>query len=247
MTEENQATTEATPPATETTAAAQGAVKPADTDLDALLAGADRERLRRNPVIAGIVGDLFERRWRERQEADATEKAERDAEADRQRKRDQAQYNPVAFAEQWLGEDEQNSLRDQLDNASRKTMHGLAQDSGVKFRKEFADEIAKFSADDWGRVSAKLAGKDDREAFIAFGPAITDVVAEKRAEAMHNQFRQQELAREREAIRQEVTAATLKGTRQPSLAQARGTTATDEPPLNSPEWDRWYERKYLRR
>jgi hypothetical protein len=206
---------------------------------------ADSRELRKHPKIAGIIGSELQRAIqaeRERIKIDEGEKAARDAE---QKLRELAQSDPVTFADRWLSDAQKADVQRQLDDLHRKTRSDLATRIGAAFRE--IPEWKELTPEDMESLAKEVMGKSDDEALPVFSRAATKAVAKRMADKIVAEFKEKELAKEREAIRQEEAAKLLKNSDAPDGKPPKGTpSGLNINAMSDAEFDAYWKKKYGR-
>jgi hypothetical protein len=207
------------------------------------------DEIRKHPKFSGFVG-TEKARWQ--QEYDVQQKAKTEAEtrqALEHELEELARQNPVAFADKWLGDTEAKKAQERLTGLETKARQDIAAQVGAALHtvEEWAGVIA--DPDALAAFTMAPAGKPPEEVIPAvFGKAV-DLVAERRARARFEKWKADELPKEREALKAEITAELLSQSDRPDLvrAAARARRGSWEDLDPGPEFDREYERNVLRR
>jgi hypothetical protein len=232
------------PPAAEVEAPA-----PPPYDWRKALDEAPADELRRHPKFAGILGSekpRWQQEWTAQQQAEADRKA---AEKAREDLKQRARANPVAFADEWLGSEEAREQEERLQGLETKARQDLASQLGAALHG--IDEWAGVIADPEALSAFTLApaGKPPGQELPAIFEKAADLIAEKRARARFEKWKADELPKEREALKAEITAELLAQSDRPDLvraaARAKRGSWEDLPP--GPEFDREYARHMLGR
>jgi hypothetical protein len=230
-----------------TAAAGSAPVQAEGSDWAKFVETVSSEELRRHPRIAGIAGELAQRREAEIRRQIEQEQAEKAAQAERERLRRLRRDDPVAYAEEM-------ESRDELEAAQR-NLHRLRGETQQQFLKRITDglkslpEWGEMSQDDLAALATALVGKSDDEVLAVFTSKANDLLADKRAMKRFNEWRQKELAKEREAIRTEEAAKLLKGDARPDMMRPKGYPSKFSPAdiKDDKQFDEWYEREVLGR
>lgn len=196
--------------------------------------------------IEGVAGEKAHRKVLLAQEEWKREQEEAKVQQEREKRKRLAREAPLEFAEQFLAEEEKAEAQAELDNLKGT----LRKEFGKVIGQSFQDvpEWANFTAEDYAQLVKAVEGKDDYEAIAAYNKTMVNIIATKRAEAIHHDRWEKELAKEREAIRQEEAAKLLKQAPQPDLTKPKGTPAAVNLDAMSPkEFDAWYQRTFLDR
>lgn len=257
-------TTEGAPEATETptpseegaepTAAAPETPPAAPYDWRKALDEAPADELRKHPKFAGILGSE-KPRWQ--QEYEARKQADDEAKAAanlREQMRQKARQNPVAFADEWLGADEAKEQEERLQGLESKARQDIAAQVGAALHtvEEWKDVLADPEA--LAAFTAAPAGKKAEEVIPAAFSAATRLVGQKIGQKLFAKWKAEELTKEREAMRAEVSAELLQEGGRPDLTRAdragrRGSW--EDAPAGSKEfkegWERWRAQAAMRR
>jgi hypothetical protein len=205
----------------------------------------DARELRKHPKIAGIIGSEQQRAIQTERERIKVEEGERAAKAAEQRLRDLAQKDPVTFAEQWLSQAQKDDIQRQLDDLHRKTRSDLATAIGRAY--QGLPEWKELSQEDQEALGRAVMGKPDDEVLPLFTTHAADLVARRRAERQFNEWKTKELAKEREAIRQEEAAKLLKGSDAPDGRAPKGEPAgVNVHTMSDAEFDAYWKKKFGR-
>jgi hypothetical protein len=232
---------EAPPAVEQTTAPAEAAPVAVTPTWQELVEKADAKELRAHPKFAGILGSEIERaRQAERQRLEA-EQGTKAARAAEDRLRELARTDPVTFAEQYLSDAQRTDMQRQLDDLRGSTRREQAEAIGRALRD--VPEWQHLTQEQHEKLARELLGKTDDEVLPIFFRLASEMVADAKADQRHAQWKDKELAKEREAIRQEEAAKLLKGSEAPALAKPKGAPAgTDIPSMAKEEFDAYWER-----
>lgn len=232
------------PPAAEVEAPA-----PPPYDWRKALDEAPADEVRRHPKFAGLVGSE-KQRWQHEYEANKKAADEAAAAANlREQMRAKARAHPVEFADEWLGSEEAREQEERLQGLETKARQDLASQLGAALHG--IDEWAGVIADPEALSAFTLApaGKPPGQELPAIFEKAADLIAEKRARARFEKWKADELPKEREALKAEITAELLAQSDRPDLvraaARAKRGSWEDLPP--GPEFDREYARHMLGR
>lgn len=204
--------------------------------LEQLLEKADPEELRRHPRVAGIVGRMLAQErtaWDQQQRADQERQAREKAEAELE---ELARTQPLAFADRYLSDKDKARVQEQLATMKASTARSIVEQVGRTFGTEF-----NLTSDELAEVTKALAGKTDDEVVPTFTKTVTRIAAEREAKKLFEQWREKELPKEREALRQEEAARLLKRERGPDMSRSRGGAQIRPHLLPQEEFDKWYE------
>lgn len=216
MTDITTATTDTTL-ATEQSAAPSVEAAAAAPHL-AWLETASPDEIARNPRVAGILGSRLQnerekirREIHEEQSRAASQKAEQDLLT-------LAQQDPFTFAQTYLSKAEQERIGRETENLKASTRTEFTQQLGRSYQK--LPELNDLTPAEKETLHRAIAGKPEGEFLESFNLAMVDIAAERRANAKVAKFRDAELSKEREAIRQEEAAKRLKGSARPTLTRS---------------------------
>jgi len=242
--EEQAPSTEQVPPTTE--AAAEQGEQPAEQEIEwsvieKALDKVPADQLRKHKRFAGILGGTL-------QQAQATwEQNRKNEEARVARERveqefiELAQNDPIAFAERFQSQHEADVARRQLENLRQETaqkyMHQIGQSVGNTFN---------LTPEDVAKIGEELAGKSDDEVLPAFNMAAIKLVTAREAARMFEEWRNKELPKERDAIKQELAGNALKGQPAPSIRRSVPPGNIKPHQLPEKEFDAWYEQNVLK-
>lgn len=247
-------TTEATPAPQDAPAAeAPPAAPPVDTTPAWVRAldEADPKELRRHPRFAGVLGaemDRLKRTWETDAQRQHQERASKDAEA---RLLELARTDPDAFAERYLTDHERSRIQSDMDALRKNARSEIAQMVGRAF--QGVPEWVEFSEREYEEMAQALQGKSEDEVIAVWNAKALDLVAEKRAtkrfDERFQKWRETELAKEREAIRQEEAQKLRTEVPSPDMSRPRRTASALHPLYQrlvdtpvGPEYDAAYER-----
>lgn len=229
--------------APEATTAAEPAPQAATPTWQEVLDKVDSKELRKHPKLAGILGSETQtaiQRERERIQHEEGEKAARAAE---QRLRDLAQRDPVQFAEQWLTDQQRTDVQRQLNEMGAKARSDLAKRIGQAAAA--LPEWKELTQEDHEKLARALAGKGEDEVIPVFFSTVADLVTDRRAERRKEDWKAKELAKEREAIRQEERANAFKASDAPDGKAPKGTPAgTNIGAMSDKEFDEYWKKRY---
>jgi hypothetical protein len=221
----------------------QAAAPQAETPtLEQLLEKADPEELRRHPRVAGIVGRMlaqerttWDQQQRTEQERTARENAERELE-------EMAKSRPLEFADRYLTDKGKQRVQEQLATMKATTARSIVEQVGRTFGTEF-----NLTGDELAEVTKALAGKTDDEVVPTFTKTVTRLAAEREAKKLFDQWREKELPKEREALRQEEAAKLLRKDRGPDMSRSRGGAQIRPHLLSDEDFDKWYDENVTNR
>lgn len=212
--------------------------EPPTVDWQAELERADAKELRKHPKIAGMIGSELQRAVqaeRERLAKEATETAQREA---AERLERLAREDPDTFIQQWMSDQQRQKIMGQINE-----MHGKARkEMGEAIGRAFRDlpEWAELTDEDHQKLAEALSGKHDDEVLPLFNRHALELVAERRAKKQMEQWRTKELAKEREAIRQEEAAKLLRESEAPDARGPKGQARQDVGKMPQEDFDKYW-------
>ena len=248
-------TTEAPAPTTDEPTAASDAAAgapaakaeqaPAVFDLAKAIDEAPADQLRSHRKLAGIIG-AEKQRW----EAEYVQRKQAEDEARAREKadeelRDLARQYPVAFADKWLGSEEARAQQARLDGLETTAQRKIAADLGA----------ALHAIDEWRALSQEPAtaaglvqatqGTQGSATLQAFVHTAANLIAERRALSRFEKWKTDELSKERQALREEITADLLRQGDGPDLVRASRPASRgrwEDAPAGSKEFNEGWER-----
>lgn len=229
-------------PAEET---AQPPEAPKVVPFDEWIASATPDEIMRHPKIAGIHGQRLQSE-RERVKREEQERRDREAYDKAQREMEElANTDPEEFAKKYLSTKEQEKIRQN---------QKLARD---EIQKKYAEEIGRtlrvltngeeLSPEEFNRLQAAMTGKADEEAIGAFNAVAVDIIADRKLAKSMAKYRNEEMAKEREAIRAELAAEKLQNSERPDMARGTSPKPFDPTQLPPAEFSKWYAENVLNR
>ena len=245
MADEEQAPSTETPPQATTPAATEDE-QPAEQEIEwsvieKALDKVPADQLRKHKRFAGILGGTLQQAqatWEQNKKAEEARAAREKVE---QELIDLAQNDPIAFAERFQTQREADQARRQIEGlqqeTARKYMHQIGQSVGTTFN---------LSADDVAKIGEELAGKGDDEVLPAFNLAAIKLVTSREAVRMFEEWKEKELPKEREAIKQELAGNRLKGDAAPSIRRSTPPPNIKPHQLSDKDFDAWYESNVLK-
>ena len=231
-------TDEQTPPTEET------AAEP--NPVEEWLKTASPDDIMKHDRIRGIFGSRIQQE-REATEKRIAEQAQRKAREEAEAEMDRlAQEDQFAFAEKYLSKRQQDKIAADLANLKSSTRTEFAEALGRGFKS--MPETSDLTPAEQETIARAMVGVSDDDAIVKFNAAMIDVIADRRASAKVATWTASELAKEREAIRQEERAARLKTSSRPTLIR-NGAEPTRQDPAQLPdkEFKDWYESNVLNR
>jgi hypothetical protein len=241
--EEQPQSTEQAPPATEV--AAEQGEQPAEQEIEwsvieKALDKVPADQLRKHKRFAGILGGTLQQAQATWEQTRKTEEVRVAREKAEQELVELAQNDPIAFAERFQTQREADLARRQLENmqmdTAKKYMHQIGMSVGNTFN---------LSAEDVAKIGEELAGKPDDEVLPTFNLAAIKLVTAREAVRMFEEWREKELPKERDALKQELAAERLKGQPAPSIRRSVPPGNVKPHQLPEKEFDAWYERNVL--
>jgi len=250
-----------TPAETPAPAATTPEVTPAAPTLEEQLAKLDpkefRRLMRQDSRLSGVLG----REIHEAIEADRT----RQQEEGNKRVREQTEAELLKFADdnaEYMREhypkayqrledlkSEQNKrTNDALTNEIKgRTVHELATSIGQAIHD--VPEWQELTPADHEAIAKELMGIPEERVIATFNRLVVSAVADRRAKRLHSEWKSKdlssELAKEREALRQEEAAKLLRGSDAPDTAKSKGQPAggTNIKSMTDVEFDRYWDTK----
>lgn len=224
---------------------AQAAAQEAEIDWELVQKAIDKaspEQIRQMRRFQGIVGSAIQqsRQAWEREQKDLTERQAK--ERAEQELLEMAQTRPVDFAEKFISDKEAERVRGQLESLKADTAKQYMRQIGQAFGQEF-----QLTGEEIEQISAALAGKSDEEVLPSFNVAAAKVVTQREAKKMFEEWRQKELPKERDALKQEIAAEMLQGDSAPKVTRSRAPSVLKPQQLPDDKFDEWYEKNVLRR
>jgi hypothetical protein len=177
----------------------------------------DPKELRKHPKIAGIVGNLFDDAKRNWESTRAAEERQKGVEKRNKELLERAESDPIGFAEEWLNERRSALAAEDVAKMRGETMNEYARRIGRAYHD--VPEWAEATQEEREALVARLAGVSDEDAIAKTNAYTLDIVAEKRAKRMLSEWKDKELAKEREAIRKEERASKFKDSDSPDLSR----------------------------
>ncbi len=224
---------------------------PPAPDWRTLINDVDAAELRKHPRFAGIVGSEIDRALK-RKEADLAAEARRKAEAEQDdevaRLLDEndetlsSRYPKARERLQALREARsQSNLQQQIDEAR----NALARQLGQGYTS--LPEWAEMTADEFATIQQALQNLPPEQQVVTFAQKATELVADKRSKKAIAKWQKDELAKVREAIRQEEAAKLLAQTPSPDTKRASGLPSElDISKMSDSEFQTYWNRRFKR-
>lgn len=239
-----------TPSPAEPQAAEQPEEEPTDWDsLDATLAKAYErdpktaaDRLKKHRAIAGIAGNIAERRA---QELSQQQEQQRQAEAQRKAHDDLlklAQEKPLEFADMYLSHAEAEQARERVLAVERNAAKQIMEQIGAAY--QGLPEWKELSDEEKTRLQEAVADSPEIEVLPRFNRAALDIVADRRAEKRLTD----RLPKEIEAARKQWEAERLAAEQAPDL---RSPSTTVRRRINwgsvpDEDFNKWWKERFGR-
>jgi len=199
------------------------------------------DQLRKHKRFAGILGGTLEqerRAWEKEQKAQAQAEAQ---ERVRNELLDLARNDPIAFAERYQSDQEADRVRQQMESLRADTAKQYMHQIGVSYGQTF-----NLTDDDIAQISEALQGKSGDDILPTFNVAAAKIVTQREAQKLFNEWREKELPKEREALKQEIAANAMKGETTPSMRRSTPPSNVKPHMLPDDKFDEWYEQNVLR-
>ncbi len=210
-------------------------------DLQTLLDQADSKYLRTHPKVAGIIGSEIQRSIAAERKKIQDEEGKKAARAAEEQLQQLAESDPVSFAEHWLTDAQRKKIESQLHELRGQTREEFAASIGKGYHE--LPEWSTLTADDHESLARTLIGKSDDELLPTFNVHALDLLANKRAQRLVDEWKAKELAKERDAIHQEEAAKLLTNTAAPDTSRAKGTPAkVNVQSMSDKEFDDYWEK-----
>jgi predicted metal-dependent phosphoesterase TrpH len=176
------------------------------------------DRLKKHRAIAGMAGNLAERRFAEMQQQRAREDEEAALVKAREELRKMAQEKPLEFADRFLTQQEAEEARARIQNVERGAAKKMMEQIGAAYHG--LPEWVDLSDDEKGKLREAIANVPEDETLPRFNRAALDIVADRRAARLLSD----RLPQEREAWKKEWEAERLAAERGPDLRRPSSTT-----------------------
>lgn len=230
----------------EAAASAEAQAAAPQVDYAALLDSIPEDVLRQHRRFNGIVGSHAQRLAEEQRQRIATEEYAKAQKAKQEELEREAQENPFAFTQKWLGERAREKAELELSELRTKAQQTLFEKVASSY--SALPEWQQLTPDEFAKVQQQVAGKADDELVAAFNIAALDVLAARRASSMSERAVQERLASERLAWEQEYQARRLRGETTPDMsmpASANGISDSQAIRNMTPaEFDEFYNKQF---
>lgn len=243
--QESAVTPEATPQPTTPPAAAETPPSAATVDWSAALNGVDPKALRSHPRVAGIIGSEIQTAIARAKAEVLDEQGRQAATAAEQRLRELARTDPIAFAEQYLTTAQQTDLQRQMQTLHAQTREEFAKNIGRGY--QALPEMAELSPDELGQLKTALEGVPEDDVIVRFNASLMDLLANRRAQKLHEEWKKKDLSKESEALRKEEAAKLLQAQATPDMASPKGLPVVDVRSMSDKEFNDYWEKKIRNR
>jgi len=207
----------------------------------------DPKELRKHPRIAGLIGNELQKAVqaeRQRLESEQARAVSDQTEQELLRfSEENAEYIREKYpkAYQHLMDLQKQRAQREMDGQRGKTRHEFAQSIGRAFAE--IPEWQELTEADHEDLAKKVIGKSDDEVIPIFQKEATTKVATRIAQKLHDQWKAKDLAKEREAIRQEEAAKLLKNSEAPDTRRPSGLPArTNINNMSDEEFDDYWNK-----
>ncbi len=216
-----------------------------------LLEKADAKELRKHPKVAGIIGSEIQRAIQAERQRLQEEEARKASDLTEQELLRFSEENADYIKEKYP------KVYEHLTRVQRQRIERELQDIHGKTRHELATAIGRAIAEipewkdlaesDHQKLAEELRGKAEDEVIPLFQRLVTDMVADKRARRIYEQWKEKELAKAREAIRQEEAAKLLKTSEAPDITKPKGQpSGIDIWGMSDEQFDEYWRKRFKR-
>lgn len=206
-----------------------------------ILETVDPKELRKHPRFAGTLGPEIQRAVQAREQQIKIEEQAIAARAAEENLRKLAQEDPVTFAEQWLSQTEQDNIRQQMSNIHGQAKHEIAVSIGQAYQN--IPEWSDLTEADHESLASALAGKSENEVIPIFNQKALELIADKKATKLFSAWKDRELPKVREAIRQEEAAKLLTTSVAPDVTSPKNTPGMiDIHGMSDDEFNKFWQR-----
>lgn len=219
---------------------------PAAPSWTELIANVPVEDLRKHPHIAGIIGSEMQRA-REQAQRDLEERTHREAaEKAEQDLLKLAREDPEGFADRYVSDHERKKITQQVESARFDARQAIAKAVGASVTS--LPEWAELTREEYQSLVESVQNKSEDEAIPAYNQTVLNILAERRANKRLAEWRERELAKEREAIRAELKAQSAAQRPAPSVRSgATSSGQVDIDSMSDKDFQVWYDRNIRRR
>lgn len=236
--------------ATGSTAPEGAAESPAAPEVDyaALLDSVPEDVLTKHRRFNGYVGSHAQRLAEQQREKDKQDEWNRAQAAKIAELEKEAEENPFAFSQKWLGERAREKAELEVKELRTKAQAALFE----KVANSYAalPEWQQLTPEEFAKVQSQVAGKADDELVAAFNVAALDVLAERRASTRADRAVRERLAAERQAWEQEAQARRLRGEPIPDMSAPTSANGINDVSairgMTDAEFNAFYERNLRR-
>lgn len=221
-----------TPEQTET------APEPVTIDWQAELEKADAKELRKHPRIAGIIGSELQRARQEERQRITDETAAKEREKLQAELEQLAQTDPEEFTKRWLTRQGQQKTLSQLNQLEAKIINDTAQAIGRAVRD--VPEWQEMTEAEQREFLEPLAKVPDSEIPATFNKMMAELIGDRRAKKLLAEWKSKELAKEREAVRQEEAAKLMQASDAPDTRGPKGQAKQDIKAMSDEDFDKYW-------
>jgi len=212
---------------------------PEPNPVEEWLRTASPDEIMKHDRIRGIFGSRIqqEREATERRVAEqAQKKATEDAKAELERL---AREDWSGLSERILSDRQKEKIAADLAQLKSSTRTEMAETLGRGFKS--LPEWDNMTPAEQEKLANAVLGRSDDDVLAAFTVAAVDIIAERRASGKVATWTASELAKEREAIRQEENSKRVKTSARPALQRNGAEPAKFDPTqLPDKEYNQWY-------
>lgn len=216
-----------------------------------LLERADARELRKHPKIAGLIGSELQRAVQDHERRQVAEQEKRVRDMTEQEllkfSEENADYLKANYprAYEHIMGIQQQRAQAEVANLRGRTIGQLAEQIGRAFRD--VPEWSELTTNDHEQIARAVIGKPDEEVIGIFNRMALDLVAEKRAQKKHADWKTKDLVKERDAIRLEESGKLLKGSDAPDTTRPKGAPGgLDIRGMSDEEFDKYYNQRFRR-
>ena len=188
--------------------------------------------------VAGIIGDKVQKALAAERQRLSEETATKERERLQASLREKAQNDPAGFAQEWLDKETQSDRISELNKLEANVRNELGKSIGRRLKDEAAwQELSDQSKREF---LEKLNGLPENDVIPVFNDMVSDLRAEHRSNKRLSEWKAKELAKEREAIRQEEAARLLKSSDAPDTTGPKGQAKSDVKAMSDEDFDKYW-------